>query len=909
MNLLNRLTYKNLKLNKKRTIVTIIGIILSVALITAVASMFFSARSSLIKFEIRQKGNYHYAFKNVPESDVKYFRENRNFENLYFMKGIGYAELKESKNLYKPYVYVLGLDDSAIEESGVKLVSGRLPENETEILIPTHLKTNGRVNYKVGDTLTFEVGKRMVLEEDEEEYFELYQNNPYNPDVYEEIIQDKKTMTFTIVGVMERLSNSVEPYVAPGFTFVTKIDDKSLSGNNLSIYARYTKEALKEEAAVTADILSADREAFKYLYYSNLDFDEKKALEYKEKLGELKYQFESNNYLIELESGILGDSMSQALGIVVVIVVSIIIFTSVFCIKNSFNISITEKTKQYGMLSTVGATSKQIKRNVYTEAFMLGIIGVPLGILCGLLASYILIMISNLLIGDMLGFDLVFSFSWISIVFAIVLGFVTLYLSAWGSAHKAAKISPITAIRNSEDIKINSKKVKSPKYIKKIFGVGGDISYKNLRRNKKKYRATVISIVVCVSIFIALASFIDLAFRSIQNEFDTTDYNISLSYRHDKISKFQDKAHSVLNLDNIEDYSIISNANIFLENNLVKFSKEYLKYYPDIQEYLDGEDEDGNPIKVMNNTYITVYRVGDHAYRAYLDELGLNYEDVKDKGILIDDTDVWVPKDGKNDDYEKLTIPYLDYKKGDVLNWKKNINEVDENGKWKTEDVNIEIALETNKNPFGLKSKGNGAQIVLSDELFNEIFEDELEDIYETIVIYSNNATKLQDDIDSLLGDEESYTLANTEESVKMMRSFYTLVSIFLYGFITVIALIGITNIFNTITTNMELRSREFATLKSVGMTKKEFNRMIRLESFFYGTKSLIVGIPIGCVLSYVIYHFLTDGNSSIRYELPIMAILISVLAVFILISCIMKYSIGKINKQNTIETIRNENI
>jgi len=245
-----------------------------------------------------------------------------------------------------------------------------------------------------------------------------------------------------------------------------------------------------------------------------------------------------------------------------------------------------------------------------------------------------LIMVSNLLIGDMLGFDLVFSFSWISIVFAIVLGFVTLYLSAWGSAHKAAKISPITAIRNSEDIKINSKKVKSPKYIKKIFGVGGDISYKNLRRNKKKYRATVISIVVCVSIFIALASFIDLAFRSIQNEFDTTDYNISLSYRHDKISKFQDKAHSVLNLDNIEDYSIISNANIFLENNLVKFSKEYLKYYPDIQEYLDGEDEDGNPIKVMNNTYITVYRVGDHAYRAYLDELGLNYEDVKDKGIL-----------------------------------------------------------------------------------------------------------------------------------------------------------------------------------------------------------------------------------------------------------------------------------
>ena len=107
----------------------------------------------------------------------------------------------------------------------------------------------------------------------------------------------------------------------------------------------------------------------------------------------------------------------------------------------------------------------------------------------------------------------------------------------------------------------------------------------------------------------------------------------------------------------------------------------------------------------------------------------------------------------------------------------------------------------------------------------------------------------------------------------------------------------------------MNLRRREFAMLKSIGMTKKEFYRMIRLESFFYGIKSLLIGIPIGCVLSYLIYKALSSGSVIIRYHLPIIAIFISILAVFVLIFVIMRYSIRKINHQNTIETIRNENI
>ena len=177
----------------------------------------------------------------------------------------------------------------------------------------------------------------------------------------------------------------------------------------------------------------------------------------------------------------------------------------------------------------------------------------------------------------------------------------------------------------------------------------------------------------------------------------------------------------------------------------------------------------------------------------------------------------------------------------------------------------------------------------------------------EDIYYKTDNSDKLQDEIEVQL-NEMNYNLNNIDESFRQMNNLYTLIGIFLYGFIIVISLIGVTNIFNTITTNMELRKPEFAMLRSVGMTNREFNRMIRLESLFMGTRALVFGIPIGILLSYAIYHFLMEESGD-PYKLPALAILIAVAAVFVLISLIMAYSMGKIKKQNTIETIRNENI
>ena len=462
-----------------------------------------------------------------------------------------------------------------------------------------------------------------------------------------------------------------------------------------------------------------------------------------------------------------------------------------------------------------------------------------------------------------------------SVLVAIILGIVTIYFSAFRSAKRASKVSPIDSIRNSANIKINPKKIKSPKLIKSIFGVGGEISFKNLKRNKKKYRTTVISIVVSVFIFIALSGFMGLAFQQVEHELEISDFNISLSTtitNNESYNKFIETTR----LDNIEDYTIFRNSEISFTGN--HYNKEYAKF-------LNLAIDKNNP------TYVSIISIGEEQFKKYVDSLGLNYNEFRNKAILVDKG--YVSNYNKNN---KLTTKYMrvfNFNKGDIIDT--TITDT-------KEKIKIEIGAVSDVKPFGFKGV-DGQYLIISDEMFDANFKSKVLTIY----YKSNDANKLQDDLDDFLKGED-YNINNVDENVKIMSNLFTLVGIFLYGFIIVISLIGITNIFNTITTNMELRKQEFAMLKSVGMTTKEFNRMIRLESLFMGIKSLFFGVPIGIALSYIIYHFLSE-ESGIPYKLPIVAILIAIAVVFILISLIMKYSMSKINKQNTIETIRNENI
>ena len=136
----------------------------------------------------------------------------------------------------------------------------------------------------------------------------------------------------------------------------------------------------------------------------------------------------------------------------------IVLVSSVFVIRNGFAISITERLKQYGMLSSIGATKKQIKKSVYFEGFILGIIGIPLGILSGVFAIYILVNVVNYILKDYVssGSLLTYSMSWVAIVVSVIVSIVTIWLSCRRSAKKASKITPIESIRSSEDVKLKA---------------------------------------------------------------------------------------------------------------------------------------------------------------------------------------------------------------------------------------------------------------------------------------------------------------------------------------------------------------------------------------------------------------------------------------------------------------------
>ena len=861
MNILKNIAYKNLQLNKKRNIVTVIGIILSVALITALSSLVVSFKESIINLEKHINGDFHYSFDGVQSNDLGIFENNRSIENFYKVGTLGYAKIN-TENEYKPYAYVITIDKNDFNSVLIELTDGELPKNNNEIIIPRHLRNNGKVDLKVGDTITLEVGSRMS------EGYALGQNNPYE-ETNNETIENTVSVTYKVVGIFERPSTALEPFSSPGYTFITT----NASGvKNYTVFARYTKDGLKNQYKVTAGILGVNEKVLK----KNIQEFNYKEVNEKEQ-GKSKFYFDINRYLIMLETNAYCDSSMKALLVLSTIVTVIIIVTSVYCIKNSFNISITEKTKEYGILKSVGATTSQIKKSVYYEAFLLGCVGIPIGILSGVLASFILIHVVNFFIRSMfVGNEyLIFKISYLSILISIILSIITIFMSSKKGAKIASKTSPMVLIRGNNDILVNSKKLKTPKFINKLFGIGGVVSYKNIKRNKKKYRTTIVSIVLSVSVYIALSYFVNTAFDVVKMAKGDYTYNlVYTSYTKDYNLNY----NNVLNFskhDTVKKYSVVRTS--IITGNF-KASKDFKKY----NAYMSEEKP------ILNS--VTFISVGKEEYLRYISKLGLNYNSVKDKGILIDNN---IGYDTK----KKLEVSYnmTDNKKGDIINFTSMKED-------KTFDM--ELASVTNIRPFGYENNYGSLVMVVSDEYMERL--DKLESV--SLYVESTDPDKLQSDIDKMCKDTEGCYVNNVDATVKQMKSIYTVIAIFLYGFIIVISLIGITNIFNTITTNMTLRKREFATLKSIGMTSNEFNRMIFLESFFYIFKSLLIGIPIGVLLSYLIFKGFTN-QVLFSYKVPFKGIIVSIAIVCLLIVWLNNYSSKKANKGNIIETIRNENI
>lgn len=949
MNLMKTLTLKNLKLNRKRTIVTIVGIILATALLSALVTLVSSFQYSMIEYQKQKDGDFHVKFSGVKMSELSEFKNNRNIESTFETMGMGFAKLNGCKNEDKPYAYVMATDEAGFEKGCFNLIEGRMAKNEDEIVIPRHLRTNGRIDIKVGDEITLDIGKRY----DSNTESVISENCAYEHEA--ETLTDTVTKRYKVVGIMERPGYGMEDHSAAGYTFVTysnelaAIDNGTKSEVNeadttLTVCSRYTQKALRNKDAVTADIIGVDEKLFEKANDSSVEMSAEESDRYFKEMENAKYDIYINRYLISYECVFPIDGTFKALFTVATVVALIIILTSVYCIKNSFNISITEKIRQYGMLASVGATRRQIKSSVKTEAAMLGVVGIPVGTMSGILASLILVKVVNALSAGWLNVDLSFHTSLPALILAVILSIATIYFSATGSARRAAKVTPLEAIRNTKEIKIKSAKLKTPAIIGRIWGIGGVISYKNIKRNKKKYRTTVTSIVICSVTFIVISYFMSMAFSMVGMSYASADYNIGINMSCKKDVDIEKVSELLSGIEGAKDYLV--GADYYFDVDKPEYTKEYGEYCRQL--YDDSED-------VSQEFLITV--LNDKSYDKYASDAGIKNADTG--AILVNKCtfDVYNEKSSK---YVKEEMELYKYKAGDTIECGYNVyddassddnaaegdtesstddnNAVEGDTESGTEDnsgyvdeetinngvrktVDVTIAGVTDKVPTGYKGYGSTSLLFMNQKGFESLWADGKSGnefkpgnaIYSAYVV-AENADEYQDTFEKETEENPEYSqisfyVSNMDKQMRDEKSLFTLLGVFAYGLIVVIALIGITNIINTLSTGMELRSREFATLRSIGMTDKQFAGMVRLESVFISVKALVIGVPLGILISYLLCVMMNRMDDAIIYEPPYKAIILCIVVVIMLIYAIMKLSMTKLRHNNIIETIKNENL
>lgn len=850
MSILNRLTIKNLRLNKKRTIVTIIGIILSTALMVGIGLLFSSFQDLMIRDTIGYSGKYEAKYNDVDLiklNDIK----NKNF-TYFYEKPIGFSKI-ESSNEYKPYMYITSVNKEYFNE--LKLVDGSFPKNENEVVISNHVITNGGLNYKVGDIVTFKYGKRNIEGNDTLANSELVDG---------EFLTNEGTYTYKIVGIVER--SNFESYSASGYTAFT-VDVNSDKGN-VNLYVMFNKNK---------KIIKQSEELAKELNYN----------------GDINY----NSTLLALYGESTYGNVMSSMGGMMIIMLSLVSIGCIIVIYNSFAISVMERKKEFGLLSSIGATKKQLSHTVFFEAVVVGVIGIILGILGAYIGIGCVILIINNLISDMLEYKLHLVTNPLFIIIPVIFMIIVIGVSAFIPSRRASKVSPIEAIRQNDDIKINKKKIRTSKLVLKLFGIEGEIALKNIKRNKKKYRVTIVSLFISIVLFISFSSYMNYTLNTASSVMGEVPYDYQISYFGDDPNNDKealDKINEIVKSSDVKEYVSYSVSNLSIIGNYT-YSDEYLDFYKSAY----GE----NGIKALNNLkyqYISIYILDDNSYNKYKKLIGLD----KDSVILLNKFKGVSYGNNKRVNYN---IPVINNGNINIkiCNFDDNDEDVDTT---KYCNKNIDNIFVTNKS-FDLIEEFSymtDFKLIVNKKLYDSISDSSTH--YTQFNIISDNTNN----IDKLTKDLDKYSnvnYTNIKEAMKQANNLILAVKILMYGFISLVTLIGVTSVFNTISTSMALRKREFAVLRSIGLTNRGFNKILFFESLFFGMKSLIFAIPVSIGITVLIHYALADMVSISTIIIPWKYIIISIVSVFVIVLLTMIYSTSKIKKHNIIEQIREENI
>ena len=864
MNVLWKCCLRSLRENRRRTIVTILGTALATALITAVSCMGTSYLASRLENE-KKVCDWHGRFLAVEEDDLKYFENNKAIEEYWLVGREGYGLFEgDEKGIY---LDVRSPEKKFFERQNIVLSSGRLPENEGEILLCKELRTKHGMDLKLGDMVTIQIGDRF-LGDSEVMLGTEYQNG--------ETIRIREVRTYEIVGFykegegsflwMRRGGSSKQVYNA----YTADAGPWKLT----DVYLRYTKEGLKNHEEVEQGLLGISPELRQIVfgYGNSRGATEEERLQAACRAKD--YTFNMGLAYLECPS-LMMNEFYATIGAVSILFL-IIVYAGVFTINNSFDLSFTERIRSYGMLSSVGTTKRQKRMILWMEAAYIGAFGIPLGIVIGCLFTLGLVAVTNLaipLIAKNLSFHMVFHVSVAGILASMVVAALMILLSAAESAVRASRITPISAIRMNDTVKSETKPKKASKLIGRLFGIGGVIALQNFRRSKKKYRAIISTIAVSVALFLGLG-FIGTYFDSMEGILKSEGFDWQLEVTLPSGTGYEDDVE-IANSPLVTKYIITTIG-------IVKVK------------------ESETP---QNDDFVYVVALDDNAFSEICKLAGVSASEAKGKAI-VNCTRTILEKDEKGN-LKKRQELISEVKVGDTIAGRSfRLGESEE------VQVNLSVAGLTEELP--LSTPYRGIERIMAYVSWDYVRADP-----ELFASQRVGACFLCEDTQALIEEIEEKNLVGCtyqdyDREYREIRFAKILTLSILAGFITVITLMGIANIVNAVNTNLELRAPEFAKLKAIGMTEKQFGSMLWTESMFYGAKGLLWGILCGIGISYGIYRFLwesSDKSFVFDYHFPVLESLLCVVMVAFLFYVVIRYGQKKMQRKNLIDTIREENL
>lgn len=848
---------------------------MSAALITAVATFGVSLLDYMTRGAVVKYGEWHVGFQGVDAAFAAKQEQQKEVEKAAVVENIGYAGLEGSKNESKPYLFVEGYSKEAFDMLPVTMFSGRMPKNSNEVIVSGKVAADAGVKISVGDSIALPLGTRTLNGK------KVGQDTPY--DANETFTADEER-TYKVVGICQKPQTEGES--APGYTVIT-VADSEMGQHDSDVYVK----------------LKQPREAYDYA---------------KKEAGGHSCFVNTNVLRFMGISKDAGDKIFNTLLYAIVVIVMFIIMTgSVFLIYNSFHISLNERMQQFGMLMSIGATEKQLRNSVLFEGLCIGIMGIPIGVLTGIGGIHLVIDVvakkfNNILYTDV---PLKVVLSAPALIAAVFVSFLTILISAYIPARKAVRMPVMECIRQTNEIKVEEKTVRTSKMVQQLFGLEGTLAQKNFKRNKKRYRSIIMSLVLSVVLFVSASSFVnDMKQMSSENqEVSTYDIAVTVPGMEDReMLSLYDKLKAADGVNSASYQAIV--------NGMTAVPAEQLT--DDYRRYVQPQAAE-ETVQIP----LTIEFLDDTAYFGILEEAGLSKADYygEQAGFPVV---AKVEHDGKYTELfknTKIELPLaLKSEEGTAPAQESGTqsSETQDSGTQgsRTQESKTQITQLTKVDivppdmlPILEKTEPSSVYVVVMApySMISRYVTDPSQTKVKGMTFLSDTPTKSAKQMETILegsGVAADYSVYNLNRLLDENRNYIFIVNVFSYTFILMISLIAMANVFNTISTNIKLRRKELAMLRSVGMSEHDFQKMMNYECAFYGIKALLIGLPLALICSVLIHKGMVIGGlDEIKFTLPWVSIGVSICSVLLIVFITMLYAVSKIKKENIIDSLRDD--